>query len=194
MKTFTKIIEKDKEPKTNKGKNTVYDGGEKGITVINENDYEFVSEPDTVMCVIYLVDRQELLLRKEPVPAYQHRDKETAFYLTCVSGQIEKDEKPVMAIVRELYEETGIRLNRSYSEFEYWGEFFLTKGNSMKTHMFYFPLFKDDYVLEKPNGDGSDIEKNSTNVRVGITEFDLIQPSDIPSAYMVNKFRMSENV
>ncbi len=196
MKTFSKILQTEVDDSTKPAiKNKVYGTAEKGITVINDNnEYEYVSEPDTVMAMIYLVDRREILLRKEIVPAYQHRDKEYAFYVTCVSGQIEENEQPVDAMVRELYEEVGMKLNRSYAEAEYWGEFFLTKGNSMKTHIFYFPVFKDDYVLEIPKGDGSEIEKNSTTLRISVVDLNNLKPSDIPTAYIIDKFRLKENM
>jgi 8-oxo-dGTP pyrophosphatase MutT (NUDIX family) len=165
----------------------VYDGDY--IKVKEKSGWQYVVEPDCVIAVPHLVDYDEVLVRKEFVPPFQEKHPEQEFFLTMISGTMEDGETPVDTLIRELQEEAGVLLNTTYMNYERWGEFFSNKGNSSKYHIFYLPLGINDFQKIKATGDGSKTEEISKTVRVNTKYVESLVPSDLISAFCLEKLK-----
>lgn len=160
----------------------LYDGY---LKIKSKDNYEFVVENDCSLAIVHLLDFNEILLRKEFIPPFQDRHVDKEFFLTMISGCVEKGETPIQTIIRELAEEAGILLNTTYNSWENWGNYFWCKSNSSKAHIFYFPLRVDDFRKVVACGDGSEIEKLSSTVRVDLKFINSLKPSDLTTALCI---------
>lgn len=190
MKKFTKLI---KEKTDTEEPELKYDGY---LKVIAHKEYEFVSENDVVVIMPYFEDEGFIILRHEPIPTYQYRYRDSnefknvTHFLTVVSGTVEKGETIKNTVRRELYEETGVVLSELY-DFEIERDLFMSKGNSAKYYTCFLKIRRNEYRMAKAPGDGSENEKNSTNLQVNISEIDSIKTHDLITEYMVSKFKNS---
>lgn len=175
------------EEKTESGIETVYDGYLK--IKKDSNGYEYVSESDCAIGLIHFVESNEVLFRLEPVPPFQEREGGDKKYCTILSGTINNDEKPFDCLIREMVEEAGIVLNTSFDMLEYLGKFYFNKGNMAMVHMFYVPLYINDYRTVKIKGDGSRLEQMSENIVVGVQYLDDLVPSDLITALCIEKLK-----
>jgi 8-oxo-dGTP pyrophosphatase MutT (NUDIX family) len=183
MKKFSKITSE----KVEKEEEFVYDG--EYLKIKERDGWQFVTESDCVIGLVHLLDFDEIILRKEWIPPYQDREPSSEYFLTMLSGTIEEDEKPIDTLKRELEEEAGIRLNTLYSSEEYLGEYFMTKGNSAKYHIYYIPLWTNEFQKIQAVGDGSDAEEKSSTIRVNTAYLSTLKPSDIITAYCLEKIK-----
>ncbi len=183
MNKFSKI---EKKVNTIEKVDYLYDGY---LKVKSKNGWEYVVENDCSVAMVHLIDLNEILIRKEIVPPFQERHAGQEFFLTTISGTMKEGESPIQTITRELVEEAGIQLNTNYTGYESWGEFFWCKGNTSKCHIFYMPLRVNDFRKVNASGDGSDFEKNSKTVRVDLKYLDALKPSDLLTAYCLEKMK-----
>lgn len=182
MKNFSKSFKETKKAKYN----IKYDGY---LKVKEKDGYEFVVESDCVIMIPHLLEYDEFLFRKKLIPPYTYSLPNKEMFLTTVSGTIDNNEKPIDTLKRELIEECGIKLNSTYNNFVNYGDFFMTKGNSAKYHIFYIPLNRNDYTIVPITGDGSEAEKHSKTIRVDKKILTAIIPSDIITAFCIEKIK-----
>jgi len=83
------------------------------IKVINYEDWTIVKESDFVVCIPYLIDYNQIILRHEYIPTFKYVDGQD-YHVTVLSGGIEVGETPERAILRELEEEAGIVVSPEY--------------------------------------------------------------------------------
>lgn len=159
------------------------------IKIKEREGWEYVVEPDSVIAIPHLIDYDEILIRKEYVPAFHEKHPENEFFLTMISGTIKDGETPVDTLIRELQEEAGVLLNTTYMNYERWGEFFTNKGNSSKFHIFYIPLNINDFQKVKATGDGTKYEEMSKTTRVNTKYIDSLKGSDMVTAYCLEKLK-----
>lgn len=164
----------------------VYDGY---LKVKSANGYEYVVENDCAIAIVHLLDFNEILLRKEFIPPFQEIQPTQEFFLTCLSGTIENGETPYKTVIRELVEEAGILLNSTYTNQELIGDYFFNKANTAKAHIYYIPLRINDYRKVSATGDGSKLEDVSTTVRVDVKFLNSLKPSDILTAFVIEKMK-----
>jgi len=181
MKTLSKHVTDVKNKEEDSKSKLMYDGY---LKVKSSEGWEFVDESDCVIIIPHLKDYEDFLLRQEYIPPYKTRDNKSQF-LTVVSGTIDPGEEPLQTVVRELEEETGMRLVSSYSSFEHFGTFFMSKGNSAKYHIYYLPLYYGEYTMEKALGDGSESEAKSSTIKVNHSYLDSLNPSDTITALCI---------
>lgn len=179
MELFSKLTKKSKNGKEDEIK---YDGY---LKVLDSDGWEYVEEKDCVVVIPHLVNFDEILLRKEVVPPFNSRIPDQEHFITVVSGTMEGTEKPEETLVRELREETGIKLNTGFQGWKKWGSFFWNKGNNSRCHLFYLPLTISDFQKVSITGDGSEFEKKSTTFRIDIKYLDSLKPSDLITQTML---------
>ena len=158
------------------------------IKVVKYEDWSLIKEKDCVVCIPYLIESNQMVLRYEYIPTFKYVDGQE-FHATVLSGGIESGETPKMALLRELEEEAGIVLREDYNEFEELKPFFLTKGSANKAYPFILPLNERDYQEVMAKGDGSKAESMSKAVKVDIKYLESVNFSDLASSYMALKVK-----
>lgn len=157
------------------------------IKLVSFEDWSIIDGKDCVMCIPYLIETNEIILRHEYIPTYKFKDSQE-YHITVVAGSVEDNESKDVAILRELEEEAGIVLNENYV-LEMGKPFFLTKGTTSKMYTYIIPLRENDYKEVVAKGDGSKAESLSKSFKLDAKRIDNINCSDLPTQYMLMLMR-----
>jgi len=176
MEKFTELNYDKEEPEV------LYDGKYKKIVKID--DWEVTNVGNSVICMPYFEDTMEFVMRREVIPSFKFIDGENK-HLVCVAGIIDDNETADEAVIRELYEETGIVIKSNYSRLKKWRVLFSNKGSTMKIHMYYIPLLRNEYDEVVAPTDGSNYEKLADNVKIHISHLKGLEAADTISSLCV---------
>jgi 8-oxo-dGTP pyrophosphatase MutT (NUDIX family) len=187
MEKFTKYQKNNIEIKPE----LKYDGY---IKILKFKDYEIADETDMVIILPYLIEKEFILLRIEPIPTYElsFPEAKTDKFITVISGTMEKGETPEKTIKRELYEEAGIVLS-SVKNLNIEEPVAVSKGNKAKYYCCFLELNEGEYKQTIAPGDGSISEKNSKTISVPIKDIDNLNTYDLITRYMLTKFKLEKN-
>ncbi|SRR6266403_1695032 len=184
MDKFSKLFQSNKKLKDDD--NYLWKGSY--IKIKELDGWEGVCEKDCIVAIVYLLEHDELVLRKEYVPTYNWVNKKE-FYLTILSGAIEEGETAERTLIRELEEEAGIKLHTHYRGFKKLNQLFFNKGCTAQYHIYYVPLNDTDYEKVLAKGDGSEIEDKSISVRIDVKFVKNLNPSDTITALCLEYFK-----
>ncbi len=162
------------------------------VKVINFEDWTIVKESDFVVCIPYLIDSNQIILRHEYIPTYKYVDGQD-YHITVLSGGIEVGETPERSLLRELEEEAGIVVSPDY-KVEFMKPLFVSKGNASKYHPCIIQLTERDYHEVVAKGDGSEAEKKSQSVKVDVKYLNSINASDLITEYMIQQMKDYLNI
>jgi 8-oxo-dGTP pyrophosphatase MutT (NUDIX family) len=151
--------------------------------VVNFEDWHIIKESDFVVCIPYLVESNQIIIRHEYIPTFKYVDGQE-YHLTVLSGSIETGETPDRALLRELEEEAGIVLDPEY-KFEFMKPLFVSKGHASKYYPCILPLMEKDYEEVIAKGDGSLAEKKSKSAKLDAKYLNSINASDLITEYML---------
>jgi hypothetical protein len=187
MEKFTKL-----KPKTDshEKEDVVYSNDH--IKLVNFEDWTVIKSPNAVVCIPYLVETNQIVLRHEYVPTYKMADGQD-YHITIISGTIENEETPERALFRELEEEAGIVINPDY-HVEFMKPLFMSKGNTAKFFPCIVQLTEKDYHEVVAKGDGSKVENMSKSVKVDAKYLNSINPSDLITEYMLLQMKNYLNI
>ena len=157
------------------------------MKVINYEDWTVIKESDFVVCIPYLIDSNQMILRHEYIPTFKMVDGQE-FHITVLSGGIEKGETPERAILRELEEEAGIVVEPDF-KVEFMKPLFISKGNASKYYPCIIQLTERQYHEVIAKGDGSEAEKKSQSVKVDVKYLNSVNASDVITEYMILKLK-----
>jgi 8-oxo-dGTP pyrophosphatase MutT (NUDIX family) len=183
MEKFTKL--KPKTEFTEDKEDILFSN--KYMKVINYEDWTVIKESDFVVCIPYLIDSNQIILRHEYIPTFKMVDGQE-FHITILSGGIEQGETPERAILRELEEEAGIVVEPDY-KVEFMKPLFVSKGNASKYYPCIIQLTERQYHEVVAKGDGSVAEKKSQSVKVDVKYLNSINASDVITEYMILKLK-----
>jgi hypothetical protein len=165
---------------------------DKSIKVIEFEDWSIIKEKDLVVCIPYLIEKNEFVLRYEYIPTYKFVDGQE-YHATVVGGQVETGETIETAMLRELEEEAGIVVNENY-KLEPLKPLYISKGMTSKFHPFIIPLNEREYELITAKGDGTKVEKMSKSVNLSAKLIDSVKTSDLITDYMLLKLKEYMNL
>lgn len=158
------------------------------LKIVKYEDWSIIKERDCIVCIPYLIESNQMILRYEYIPTFKYVDGQE-FHATVVSGGIETGEDPKMALFRELEEEAGIVVSPDYKIEDELKPLFMTKGHTNKYYPFILPLTEKQYHEVIPKGDGSEAEKKSKSVKVDIKFINSVNSSDLITDYMLMKLK-----
>jgi len=183
MEKFSKLKDKN-EIKPDKD-NVLFDGGH--LSVVEYEDWSVIKEPDFVVCIIYLIEEEQFLLRHEYIPTFKMVDGQE-YHMTVLSGTMKEGETPEKSLLREIEEEAGIVIRPDF-KIEFSKPLFLSKGHASKYHPTIITLTERDYHEVISKGDGSKAEKMSQSVKLDKKYINSINASDLITEYMMLKFK-----
>lgn len=157
------------------------------IELINFEDWTLIKDHDIAICIPYLIETNQIIIRQEYIPTYKYVDGQE-YHVALVGGCIEDDETPEEAITRELKEEAGIVLKEGYN-IEMLKPLYISKGSINKFYPCIIPLNEREYEEIIPTTDGSVVEKKSKSVKVDAKYIDSINTSDLITDYMLGKIK-----
>ena len=176
-----------------KPKNDFDDGKDKvlysdnNFKIIQFEDWSLIKDRDIAICIPYLVETNQIILRQEYIPTFKYVDGQE-YHVTLVGGGIEIGENPDIAMVRELEEEAGLVLREDF-KLEPLKPLFMTKGCVNKYYPYIIPLTERDYHEIIAKGDGSKAESLSKSVRVDVKWINSLNTSDLITDYMLMKVK-----
>lgn len=179
MDKFSKL--KNKEEVKEKKDKVLY--SDEHIKLVSYEDWSILKSRDCVMCIPYLIETNEIVLRQEYIPTFKYVDGQE-YHITIVAGGIELGETPDVALLRELEEEAGIVLKEDF-KLEMSKPLFLTKGSTCKMHPYIIPLTEGDYKEIVAKGDGTKAESLSRAFKIDAKRIDQINCSDLPTQYLL---------
>lgn len=157
------------------------------LCVLNIDGWSVVKEKDMIVCIPYLIERNEIILRYEYIPSFNYIDDQK-FYVTVISGSIENNESPNITLMRELEEEAGIVLRHDF-KMEHMKPLYVSKSSVNKYYPYIITLCEKDYDEVYPTGDGSMAESMSKSARINVKYLNNIQTKDLITEYMLIKFK-----
>ncbi len=160
--------------------------------IVQFEDWSILKERDTVVCIPYLIETNQVVLRYEYIPTFKYVDGQE-YHVTLVCGGIEQGETPEKAMLRELEEEAGIVLREDY-KLEAMRPLFINKGSANKYYPYILPLNERDYHEVVAKGDGSKEEEMSKAVKVDIKYLSSLNTSDLITDYMILKLKEYMNI
>jgi hypothetical protein len=161
------------------------------ISIINYKDWSVIKESDFVVCIIYLIEENQFILRNEYIPTFEYVDGQD-YHMTVLSGTMKQGESPEKSLLREIEEEAGIVIRPDF-KIEFMKPLFLSKGHSSKYHPALITLTERDYHEVMAKGDGSKVEKMSQTVKLDLKYIKSVNSSDLITDYMLEKFKSYVN-
>lgn len=131
--------------------------------------------------LLYNAEKSTIVLTRQfRLPTYLNKNKTGMLLETC-AGIVEENENPQEAIIREIEEETGYRVQKVKKVFE----MYMTPGSVAE--MLYF--FVAEYTPQQKISDGGGLEEESEDIEVIELSFeeayDKIRSGDIKDAKTV---------
>jgi hypothetical protein len=179
MELMSKIFNKVKEK-------IIYSAGY--LDLIDIDGYKAVRENDMVVCIPYLVESNQILLRYENVPTFELIKPEVSKYINVMSKVI--GTTPVEALREGLAKEFGIVLKDDVSP-EILTPIFINKGNTARYHICILPLMSYQYEQTRPEDNATLLEMRDNNAILNITELNNIIVYDLITRYCLDLFKKS---
>lgn len=162
------------------------------VSLIKYEDWTIIKESDFVVCIIYLIEENQFILRNEYIPTFKYVDGQE-YHLTVLSGCVKKGEMNERALLREIEEEAGIVIDPNF-KIEFLKPLFVSKVHASKYYPAIIQLTQKDYHEVLAKGDGSKSEKMSQCVKLDIKYINSVNTSDLITDYMIEKFKNYLNI
>lgn len=157
------------------------------LQILDIAGYTAIQEQDMVICIPYLVEKNQILLRYENIPSYNLKMPQIDKFINVMSTVIEKEESPEDALRRGLAKEYGIKLSNNKKP-EILTPIFLNKGNTASYHICILPLMSYDYEENIPT-EIEELQMKESNIIIHINELKNIIIYDLISRYTVDLFK-----
>lgn len=188
MEKFTKL--KPENPFNKKEDEVLYK--DDYMKVFKYEDWTMISEKDGVICIPYLIETNQIIVRQEYVPPYKYATGQE-YHLALVGGGIEMGETPEESLLRELQEEAGIVLRDNF-KIEFDKPLFLAKHTSAKYYPCILTLTENDYHEVVIKGDGSKYEDMSQTIKMDVKYINSLNSSDVITELMIERLKKYLNI
>lgn len=188
MEKFSKMKAVDLFKET--GDEELYD--DPHLKVIKYEDWSIIKQKDYVVCIPYLIETNQFVMRYEYIPTFKYVDGQE-YHITLIGGGVETGEDHNTSIIRELEEEAGIVLREDF-QLEPMKPMFISKSSSNKVHPYIIPLHERDYHEKIPTGDGTKHEAMAKSVKIDAKFLAGVVASDIVTEYMLIKLKEYMNL
>ncbi len=162
------------------------------IDIIEYEGWSIVKENDFVVCVIHLIELNQLIFRYEYIPTFKYVDGQE-YHITVLSGSIDQGESKEIALLREIEEEAGIVISPDFN-IEFMRPLFISKAHASKYHPSIITLSEKDYHEVVSKGDGSKSEKLSKAIKIDVKYINSLVPSDLITEFMIMKTKEYLNI
>lgn len=137
---------------------------------------EICLRPDAVACLIYDENGNVLLTNQIRIaPSFYH---ETEIFYEVPAGMIDKDETPLKAVIREVFEEVGLKIDDPM----YWGKYYSSPGGlSERIYLYSFQVEDLKSIQFKPQKDKYE------NIEIHIKHYTSIAICDMKTALLIEK-------
>ncbi len=162
------------------------------MDIIEFEGWSIVKECDFIVCIPYLIESNQIILRYEYIPTYKYVDGQE-HHLTVLSGCVEGSESKETTLLRELEEEAGLVLRPDY-KIEFMKPLFVSKSHSSKYYPCILNLSERDYHEVVIKGDGSKEESMSKSLKLDAKYLGSVNASDLITQYMVNEAKKYLNI
>jgi 8-oxo-dGTP pyrophosphatase MutT (NUDIX family) len=193
MEKFSKMKPMGEEkPKSDE---ILYD--DKYMKVIKYEDWSVIDDKDVVVCIPYLIESNQIVLRQEYIPSFKLKDGQE-YHISLVGGSVEMGETLDECLLRELQEESGIVLRDNF-KIEFMKPLFKTKSHSAKFHPCILTLTENDYHEIKINDPDNKLNikngnKLNTVIKVDLKYLNSLNASDVITEYMILEFKKYLNM
>ena len=185
MKKFSNI---KPEKKIEKEDNILYK--DKDMKVVKYENCSIITGSDRVYAIPYLIEQNKIIIRQEYVPAYKSVDGQE-LHISLVGGGIEKGETAEESLLREIQEEAGIVIRPNF-EIKIEKPLFISKNSSCKYYMAIINLTESDY--HEIAVDKSKENKLDKAIKLDVKHVNSLNPSDILTELMLEKFKKYANI
>jgi 8-oxo-dGTP pyrophosphatase MutT (NUDIX family) len=144
----------------------------KWVSVVSpkENPYESVHEKDVICVMVRLADTDKWLVRQELCPPYDLKEEKydaKRRWYTTITGKIEDGEDPLVAAIREIGEESEIRIN-DFEVVRQHRNIPVCKSTDMRSY--WYVINVKSYSRAKPEGDGTFYESQSHTIEISLDD------------------------
>jgi hypothetical protein len=157
------------------------------LQVLDIAGYTAIQESDMIVCIPYLIENNNILLRYENIPTYQIVRPEIDKYLTVMSTVMDKNETPLDTLKRGLLTEYGLKLTDNCKP-EILTPIFINKGNTARYHICILPLMSYDFEQVQPS-EVQALQMKSNNIILHITELKNVIIYDLITRYTIDLFK-----
>lgn len=162
------------------------------LKVLNYEDWTMISERDGIICIPYLIETNQIIVREEYIPSYKYATGQE-YHLALIGGGIEMGETPEEALLRELQEEGGIVLRDDF-RIEFDKPLFIGKHCSARYYPCILTLTENDYHEVMIKGDGTKFEDMSRTGKIDVKYLNSLNSSDVVTELMLEKLKRHLNL
>lgn len=162
------------------------------LKVLNYEDWTLVTERDGIICIPYLIETNQIVVREEYIPSYKYATGQE-YHLALIGGGIEMGETPEEALLRELQEEGGIVLREDF-KIEFDKPLFIGKYCSARYYPCILTLTENDYHEVMVKGDGTKFEDMSRTGKIDVKYLNSLNSSDVVTELMLEKLKRHLNL
>jgi hypothetical protein len=185
MEKFTKVIKKE-DKKIDEKNNVLFKNSTMSIT--ESNDTITIEEKDKVVCIPYLTDYNQIILKQVKNETYKSIDGKED-YISMLETYIDDKYDMKWNLMKMLETRVGIVIRDKYP-FEFEKPLFESKNNTKKVNFIIIPLTESDYHQVLLSNDLT----NEKIIKLDAKYLNSIKVDDMETEIMISKMKKFLNM